>query len=171
MSAIIISAYPACGKTTYFNKHSKYAKGKGTRKILDSDSSKFSWVYDEDGNKTDERNPNFPNNYIEHIKENLDKQEIIFISTHDAVREALEKENIPYVVIYPSHDMKSIFLKRMKERGNDEKFIKDQDKHWSKRISALDKSKYPKKFKLTRNHQYIDDDLIKQIKIVLERGW
>ena len=71
MSAIIISAYPACGKTTYFNKHSKYAKGKGTRKILDSDSSKFSWVYDEDGNKTDERDPNFPNNYIEHIKENI----------------------------------------------------------------------------------------------------
>lgn len=171
MSAIIISAYPACGKSTYFKKHSKYAEGgKGNRKILDSDSSEFTWIYDEDGNKTDQRNPDFPNNYLEHIKENMDKQEIIFISTHDSIIEALEKEGIPFVLIYPNQDMKSIFIDRMKERGNTEAFIKDQSKNWSKRISALDKSKYPKKFKLTRNgYKYIKDDLIKEIKDVLRR--
>ena len=65
MTALVISAFPGCGKSTYYNMY------KDTQKILDSDSSEFSWIKDENGNNTKERNPEFPMNYINHIKDNL----------------------------------------------------------------------------------------------------
>ena len=43
MNTKIISAFPACGKTYAFERLSKEGY-----KILDSDSSKFSWCYDFD---------------------------------------------------------------------------------------------------------------------------
>ena len=48
----IISAFPACGKTCAV----KYLSERGVD-VLDSDSSKFSWITDENGNKV--RNPRF----------------------------------------------------------------------------------------------------------------
>ena len=72
---VVVSAFPCCGKTYAFeNYQNKYS-------MLDSDSSKFSWTYeaekDENGNILRGikrvRNPNFPKNYIEHIKENIGK--------------------------------------------------------------------------------------------------
>lgn len=97
----IISAYPCCGKTYAFENYQDIYS------ILDSDSSDFSWIYRERTDdelqkikedfesmlsptnadkelerirceKIKERNPDFPNNYIEHIKENIGKVDYIF---------------------------------------------------------------------------------------------
>lgn len=62
----IISGFPGIGKS-YFFRNQEY----NNRTVLDSDSSEFSWVKDENGNNTKERNPDFPSNYIDHIKENM----------------------------------------------------------------------------------------------------
>ena len=107
----IISAYPCCGKTYAFENYQDIYS------ILDSDSSEFSWIYRERTDdelqkikedlesmlspinadkefervrheKIKERNPNFPNNYIEHIKENIGKVDYIFVSSHLVVRQA-----------------------------------------------------------------------------------
>ena len=56
----IVSAFPACGKS-YIFENMKHVD------CVDSDSSKFSWVLDEHGKSTGVRNPDFPNNYKEHI--------------------------------------------------------------------------------------------------------
>ena len=85
MSALVISAYPACGKSTIFHNFSIYSGNEEGMKILDSDSSLFSWVYDKWGNKTNTRNPNFPKNYIEHIKEHLSTDDIIFVSSQKSI--------------------------------------------------------------------------------------
>jgi len=58
MRTRIISAFPGTGKSYYHNKHKETT--------LDSDSSNFSLVV-ENGEK--KRNPDFPENYIKHIKE------------------------------------------------------------------------------------------------------
>ena len=55
---LVMSAFPASGKTFAYNKY------KNSKIIFDSDSSEFSWIKDEFGNNTKERNPDFPNNYI-----------------------------------------------------------------------------------------------------------
>ena len=75
MSALVISAFPGCGKTTFYNEW----RNNSGKRILDSDSSLFSWIYDDEGNKTDKRNPDFPNNYIQHIKEHLETAGIILL--------------------------------------------------------------------------------------------
>lgn len=175
MRAKIISAFPACGKTTFYKEWSQYSKENVWRrhnngeqvlnsmdepcgeKILDSDSSLFSWIYDENGNKTDKRNPEFPHNYIRHIKEHMDKEDIIFVSSHKIVREALKEENIPYYLIYPRKDMKREWMRRFKERGNNEAFIKFQDEHWDEFIDDMESETYPTKIVL---NSHMDQDAI-----------
>ena len=161
--AIIIAGYPGIGKTTIFNDWSCYSdasKKLDNRakhipgyflNILDSDSSLFSWVYDKDGNKTSERNPEFPDNYIAHIKENLYSQDIIFVSTHQSVRDALKKAGLEYVVIYPDISLKDEYLNCYKLRGSDEKFIAFQSKMWNGFITSIEQDDYPTKICLGRD--------------------
>lgn len=93
MNTRVYSIFPACGKTWLYEHQEDY-----DLKILDSDSSEFSWVR---VNGAKERNPDFPNNYIKHIKENIGKCDCIFVSSHASVREALDKEGINYTIVYP----------------------------------------------------------------------
>ena len=130
-NTIVISAFPACGKSYTFNNFN----GKPFT-MLDSDSSKYSWIY-EDGVKTDKRNPNFIEDYMTHIKENIGKVDVIFVSSHKEVRKALRDNNIKYFIIYPSLEMKDEMLRRMKERGNDEKFIQFQSEHFKEFVGDI----------------------------------
>lgn len=99
MDTKIYSIFPACGKTWLYEHQEDY-----DLKILDSDSSQFSWIrnYDSYGRPTTKiRNPDFPANYIKHIKENIGKYDYIFVSSHASVREALDKEGIDFTIVYP----------------------------------------------------------------------
>lgn len=111
----IYSVFPACGKTWLCKHQDIYGM-----KILDSDSSHFSWVITEvedpeqviidNGemrpviHRTKTRNPDFPANYIQYIKENIGKYNYIFVSSHASVREALDEEGIDFTIVYPSSD-------------------------------------------------------------------
>lgn len=166
MRAKIISAFPACGKTTFFNKCKEaeelcYMVDKF--KVLDSDSSLFSWIYDENGNKTDVRNPEFPSNYINHIKENMETADIIFVSTHKAVRDALREEGIKYYLVYPDIDLKQEWINRFVKRGNTFDFIKLQTENWEKFIGELEEETFPNKIILMTNDGIIDNKLITSI--------
>lgn len=102
--AIIISAFPGCGKTTTTSKlKDKY-------KILDLDSSDF--------DKKD-----FPQNYINTIKEKINEYDIIFISSHDKTRSELTNQGIEYILFYPSLERKEEMIDLYKNRGNDGVFI------------------------------------------------
>lgn len=98
MDTKIYSIFPACGKTWLYEHQEDY-----DLKILDSDSSNFSWIEVRDtfGKTTKLRNPDFPNNYIKHIKENIGKYDYIFVSSHKSVREALDAEGIDFTIVYP----------------------------------------------------------------------
>lgn len=130
-ATIIISAFPACGKSYMYNNYN----GK-PYSMLDSDSSNFSWIY-ENGIKTNVRNPDFITDYMNHIKENIGKVDVIFVSSHAEVRKALRENNLKYFMVYPSLDMKEEMLKRMRERGNDDNFIKFQDSHYEQFITEI----------------------------------
>lgn len=166
MIAKVISAFPACGKSTYYKEWSQYSPENAWRKrnggeqvlnnigfpcgdkILDSDSSLFSWLYDEDGNKTSARNPDFPNNYTQHIKDHLDTEDVIFVSSHKVVRDALKENDIPYYLVYPEKEMKDEWMRRFRERGNDDAFINFQDSHWDEFIDDMESETYPTKIVL-----------------------
>ena len=111
----IYSVFPACGKTWLYEHQEEY----GLR-ILDSDSSEFSWIEypvpskdGEIGNETIKlRNPDFPNNYIKYIKENIGKYDYIFVSSHASVRKELDKEGINFTIVYPGYGYKAEWVGR-----------------------------------------------------------
>lgn len=131
----IIAAFPACGKTYYFENREE------DNKVLDSDSSKFSWTYETEKDKNGNllrgikkvRHPEFPENYIAHIIENIGKVDYIFVSTHKIVREALEKHNIDYTLVFPEQSLQEEWIGRCFLRGSSEEFcqlIADQWDDW-----------------------------------------
>ena len=107
----IVSAFPCCGKTYYF-------ENKKDLVVLDSDISNFSWIKDENGNNTKERNPEFPNNYIEHIKENIGKVDIIFVSSHKVVRDALSESGLNWSLVIPKKECLSSWVGRAYMKGS-----------------------------------------------------
>ena len=125
MKTRIYSIFPACGKTWLYEHQEDYGV-----KILDSDSSEFSWIeypiIHKDHNNMYEkaqtikfRNPDFPNNYIKHIKENIGKYNYIFVSSHKSVRDALDKEGIDFTIVYPEQSCKAEWVGRC--------FIREQE--------------------------------------------
>ena len=91
----IISAFPGTGKTFVTDSNIYYA--------CDSDSSQFSW--DENGN----RNPDFPKNYIHHIKEQNKHYDFVFVSSHKEVREALIQAGMEFICVFPDKSSKDVY--------------------------------------------------------------
>lgn len=127
--ATVISAFPCCGKSYAYNKYNS-----DNCIIMDSDSSLFNWITDKNGNKV--RNPEFPNNYIEHVKENLNKADYIFVSSHLSVRQALTDEGISFITVYPKNGMLNEWVGRMYRRGNTPEFIQYQIEHWDEFVES-----------------------------------
>ena len=125
----VIAAFPACGKTYCFDRNEDYI-------ILDSDSSKFSWIYSGDS-VAKHRNPDFPRNYIEHIKENIGKVDFIFVSTHEEVRQALTEAGIDYILVFPSETLKAEWVGRCFLRGSGEAFCKMLAENWDYWLSQM----------------------------------
>lgn len=121
ISTKVIAAFPGSGKTFFFNTHSN---------CLDSDSSDYSWIKDLEGKNTKERNPDFPGNYIKHIRENLGKVDIIFVSSHGVVRDALVEAGIKFTLVYPNILLKNEYIKRFQERKSPQGFIDLLDRNW-----------------------------------------
>lgn len=125
----VIAGFPGVGKTELFKNQS------GRVRFVDSDSSKFSKK--PDGSV----NPEFPANYITHIKsllEGTDANHYLLVSTHQAVREALREEGVPYLLVYPQASAKSEYLDRYHVRGNDEKFLAKVGENFDTFIRDLD---------------------------------
>src|SRR5260221_12499979 len=67
--AVIISGFPGIGKSSLFRRAD-------TLKVLDSDSTSFSWT-DETKQK---RHPDWPQNYLAHIKDKQNTSDVILVS-------------------------------------------------------------------------------------------
>lgn len=143
---IVISAFPACGKT--------YACGLLTKegyKVLDSDNSKFSWLpYQKtelsltksNGIKEVKvytpRNPEFPRNYIDYIKENIGKVDYIFVSSHKEVRDALLRNKIPFKLVYPYRPLKAEWIGRCYLRDGDTELCDKLAENWDKWLDEIE---------------------------------
>ena len=144
----VISAFPGTGKSWWYEHY------KHELKVYDSDSSKFSWI------EPGVRNPEFPNNYIKHIKEIYDEADIIFVSSHKAVRDALNENGITFYGMFPTIGDKDIYLERYKNRGSSEEFISMMDKKYESFIKELNKDSIELKYMIPivmQGDVYIDD--------------
>lgn len=102
----VVSAMPGAGKSTLIRE----MREAGLR-VSDSDSQPFHFLTDEagqylnkEGQVTTERservaNPNFVRDYVNHIKEQLEVSDIVFVSAHEEVRKALSTEGIGFDLV------------------------------------------------------------------------
>lgn len=114
----IISAFPGTGKS-YLTK--RYVDGIDKDIIMvDSDSSKYSWLHNKNRNKTKTRNPNFIEDYMNSIKEEIkNKPDIIFTSTHEDILNAIHNDpslRFRHMVILPDISLKDTYIQRYKDR-------------------------------------------------------
>lgn len=124
----VYACFPGTGKT--------YAKETFVGlDIADSDSSRFSWIVNEKGEKV--RNPEFPANYITEIKRRMAENDVVLVSTHDVVIKALIEARIDFSIIHPARSLKEEYLRRYRERGSDEAFINLLDKNWNNFIDDV----------------------------------
>jgi phosphosulfolactate synthase (CoM biosynthesis protein A) len=133
---IIISAFPGCGKSHLF-------RNKGEKNILDSDSSTFD-------------KSNFPQNYIQHIKSNIGSADLILVSSHKEVRDALVENGIDFTLVYPNRQIKDEYIKRYIDRGNNENFVNLLQKNWDNWMNELDEQIGCEKVEL-KTGQYLSD--------------
>lgn len=121
-NSIIISAFPGMGKSTFYKENKV--------NYSDSDSSKF--------NKKE-----FPENYIQHIKNTIQTKQLIFVSSHIEVRNALVDNNLKFIYVLPSMDRKIEFLHNYKERGSSEEFIANVERNWERWLQISLYNQYP----------------------------
>lgn len=114
----VICGFPGVGKSTVFGRKEEYRVN-----ILDSDSSTFD-------------KSQFPANYIAHIKEHTQGDNIILASSHDTVRAALVAEGIPFHLVFPAEDCKMEYLARYAERGSPAAFVDMMYNKWSEFIQG-----------------------------------
>lgn len=139
MNTVIIAGFPGTGKTWCVNNlKEKY-------NMEDSDSSYFSWLYNEKKEKTEIRNPEFPENYVNYIKSQIGKVDIIFVSTHKEVRKALMENQIPYVLVYPENteDNKIDYIARFLNRDSSTAFIEKIKENWDNFLSDIGTEQWP----------------------------
>lgn len=135
----IISAFPGTGKT-YFVDSEAYI---GSFSSIDSDSSKFDKEH-------------FPDNYIQHIKENIGSKYAIFVSSHASVRRALEGSDLNFYLVYPDRHLKDEYLERYRKRGSSETFIKLISEHWDEWIEQMEAQEWCTKIVL-KSGEYVSN--------------
>lgn len=114
---LLCAAFPGTGKSYYCSN------GNWSQYVPDG------WCCDSDSSQFDKSN--FPQNYIEHIKQRIaDKYARIFISSHKEVREALVENGLKFTLIYPDKSLKQEYVNRYKEQGNSDQFITLLEKNW-----------------------------------------
>lgn len=136
-TAILISAFPGTGKTYYYNNTNL--------NVMDSDSSNFS-------------KSGFPDNYMKHIKENINKADIIFISSHQVVRNALVREGFDFILVYPDISLMNEYLLRYQHRGGDDIFIQLLKENWKIWCNEMLEQKNCRHYVL-KSGEYITDML------------
>lgn len=109
----IISAFSGTGKTFLSNI-------KSDKIIYDLGCSRFN-IYDK---------PNFPQNYVKEIKNMIGKVDILLISTHKEVRDALLENNIDFTLVFPDEDLKEEYISRYKGRTTLQRVIDKVNENW-----------------------------------------
>lgn len=118
----LIAAFPATGKSYYAELHDN---------VADSDSSAFSW------SRPGVRHPDWPHNYLRHIKAELLDGRIVLVSTHAEVRGLLTDEELPFTLVYPARDLRNRYAHRMRRRGSSEQLINVVLSNWDRWITEL----------------------------------
>lgn len=158
----VLSVFAGCGKT--------YCAKKYPDKVIDLESSDYKWIYAIDVStipkegrkgmpaKLRKVNPDWPNNYIQAIKEARKKYDVVLVAQYEEVRKAMAQAGIQYALVFPLNSCKMEFVERYKRRGNPESFVQMLMTNFDKWVFDLYESNDGNKWVLAPG-QYLEDML------------
>ena len=71
------------------------------------------------------------------------KYDVILASSHQAVREALMAEGIHYIIVAPKRELKTEYLIRYLQRGNEIEFIELLNEKWDEFLDGIENDGAP----------------------------
>jgi len=158
MSKIIIAGFAGIGKTTLGQKYEN---------IIDLDSAEY--VYDDtelqhlnvEQRKGMNRksNPNWPQNYINAIKEALEQYDIVLVWDRPDILEEYEKNGFDYWLAFPTEEAVNDYKSRYLSRGNSQEYVDKKLKQYIE-YSKIFKQKNVKKILLSEN-EILEDYLVR----------
>ena len=135
-TGVIICGFPGVGKSTVAANRTD---------IVDAESSGFSHPFNPETGQQ-EADPKFPLNYVEHLKQlasRLGGYQYVLASCHKEVRDELEKQEIPFVVVVPSCGCKDEYMARYLKRGDSAEFIGNVYIHWQEWLDEIESRHQP----------------------------
>lgn len=121
---IVIAGFAGIGKTTLAKKY---------KNVVDVESSPYKWDYQNvdvsnlellKGKAGRKRNVEFPNNYIRAVKKAKETYDIVLVWIHpEEILPEYDKNNIDYILAFPSKEALSEYRERFLDRGNNEEYI------------------------------------------------
>jgi hypothetical protein len=138
----IIAAHAGTGKTHFASLYPELT--------IDLVSMPYKYIltndtpYDESSKANPENilNPDWPNNYISAIKQNLESDKILLIPSDFLVLDLLKNEKLHYFLCYPQRNAKEIYCERYIKRGNSDEFIDIFIDGWDKFMDRFEKDTY-----------------------------
>ena len=151
---IFIHAFTATGKSSLAKKY---------KNVIDMESTLYKYLnsFEEDElskGTARELNKEWPDNYFKALDSVKDKYDYILISD-EICDDFLHKNNYEYWWVYPNRELKDEYLKRCRDRGNNEEFIYWYSKLWDEWIDKCKSDKFAKKHIELKSNQYLEDVL------------
>lgn len=156
---IIVEGFAGTGKTTMANKYEN---------VVDLNSSDYHWVY-EDKNISEKRkgdskrilNPEWPDNYINELFRLKELYDIVLSYQSIKVGQRIQYVyNYMPILCYPSKECKEEYIKRYKQRGNNEDWINMFEEHFDEWIDLIGESDKRKIIMLP--NEGIEDSLLRE---------
>lgn len=141
----VIAAFPGTGKS--------YLASTIKRKVIDLDTGDYTQGYADSGKV---RNPNFPDNYINAIKNRIGETDLLFVGCQPEVIAALRHMGVGFILVYPRRELKAEYVKRFQQRDSPQSFIDLLSKNWDKFLDSLENQKGCEHFILS-SEQYVGD--------------
>ena len=180
-NTLVISAYTCCGKT-YASEHIEYYD------ILDVNIYDFKTIKRLPNEEEIEKerqwwesslhlmsteahlnqfkqqiiivdNPNFPDNFVQYIKENIGKVDIIFVDSNIRIRQWLNEAKIKFVTIYPWSSCLPEWIGRMYLQDYPDIIIRNKINGWEHETYPVKEPYGDQLFRLSYG-KYISERLI-----------
>lgn len=142
---IIISSFVGCGR--------EYLKKAYGDRIKIFDAVENISIVDE----TNQTNQDLLDGYINKVMEVVDDNDIVFVGSSNAVREALNERNIDYDLFYPSKERRAEFIENQVIKRANPKNIQKLDRYFDEWVENIDNddSENCFKHKLTNKGEFI----------------
>ena len=144
MKKIIIAGFAGVGKTSLAKKYKNVVDLESSRYVYDYSSFSAEEYEKLKGTKNRIPNKNFPDNYIDAIRDSIQKYDVILIWLKLEMLPLYEKNDVDYIICYPSKNAFKNYIGLYRNRGNNDDWIKSVCEAYPKYVKALKDNKHQK---------------------------